>query len=153
MVKRYNLGSATHDYILGFARDGLIYAVEIKNATNLIYAITTIEMRKGAGYVVRYVPNRKQQDLILANANRVEILGSLEAMEQGKAQFNNNRGCWFEYQCAKTWNAKQNDKQNAKFTECGDITTQDGTQFQCKFGYRNGKATFVSEKTLNNLGL
>ena len=151
MVKRYNSGAFTHNYIFGFIRGGLVYAVEVKNAENLIPLITYIEQRSGQ-WVLKYRPTKAMQDLILANASRVEIIGSAEWFEIEKVDHKNNRGNCFEDLVACKWNGVQSAKANTKFTDDGDFTAN-GIAYQVKFGCGKGAATFTDEKTLNNLGL
>lgn len=152
MVRRYNSGAYTHNYIFGFVRGGLVYAVQVNNAADLLNSLTYVEKRS-SGYNLRYRPNRKQQEIILANAARVEILGSVDWFESEKANYNNNRGDTFEYHTCKRWNGTRPANRSEKFTTCGDFWTADGTHFQCKFGASTGAATFTDEKTLANLGL
>jgi hypothetical protein len=152
MVRRYNKGAYTHDYIFGFARGGLVYAVQVNNAGDLLNGLTYAEKRSG-GWTLRYRPTKAQQELILANASRVEILGTLEWLEDEKLNFKNNRGDAFEHYACKRWNGEQPANRAEKFTTCGDFWTKDGTHFQCKYGASTGAATFTDEKTLTNLGL
>ena len=77
MVHRYNKGAFTHNYIFGFVRNGLVYAVQVNNAADLLNSLTYVEKRS-SGYNLRYRPNKAQQEVILANAARVEILGSVD---------------------------------------------------------------------------
>lgn len=151
LVKRYNSGAFTHRYVFGFIRKGLVYAVEVPNACHLLPLITYTEQRSGQ-WELKYRPNKAMQDLILANACRVEIIGSAEWFEVEKAHHNNNRGDCFEDLTAIRWNGVQPTKRNAKFTEDGDFTA-DGKAYQVKFGCAKGAATFTNEKTLINLGL
>ena len=152
MVRRYNNGAFTHNYIFGFVRGGLVYAVQVNNAADLLNSLTYVEKRS-SGYNLRYRPNKAQQEIILANAARVEILGSVDWLESEKANHHNNRGDVFEYYACKRWNGTQPANRSEKFTTCGDFWTADGVHFQCKFGASTGAATFTDEKTLANLGL
>ena len=152
MVRRYNNGAFTHNYIFGFVRGGLVYAVQVNNADDLLNSLTYVEKRS-SGYNLRYRPNKAQQEVILAHAARVEVLGSVDWLESEKADHNNNRGDAFEFYACKRWNGTQPANRSEKFTTCGDFWTADGTHFQCKFGASTGAATFTDEKTLANLGL
>ena len=152
MVRRYNRGAFTHGYIFGFVRGGLVYAVQVDNAADLLDSLTYVEKRSG-GYNLRYRPTKAQQEVILANAARVEVLGSVEWLESERANHHNNRGDAFEYYACKRWNGTQPANRSEKFTTCGDFWTDEGVHFQCKFGASTGAATFTDEKTLANLGL
>lgn len=153
IVRRYNKGAYTHNYIFGFARNGLIYAVQVDNASDLLISLTYAERRSSSGWNLRYRPTKAQQEIILANARRVEILGTTEWLEAEKLNFKNNRGDTFEYHACKRWNGEQPANRAEKFTTCGDFWTEDGKHFQCKYGASTGAATFTDEKTLGNLGL
>ena len=152
LVRRYNRGAFTHNYVLGFARGGLVYAVQVDDAADLLDRLTYAEKRSG-GYNLRYRPTKAQQDIILANAARVEILGTVEWLESERANHHNNRGDAFEFHACKRWNGTQPKSRSEKFTTCGDFWTEDGKHFQCKYGASTGAATFTDEKTLANLGL
>lgn len=157
MVHRYNRGAATHSYIFGFIRDGAVWAVYIKDARDLLYLVTNYE---DSGKRLVYRPSLKQQDILIANADQIEILYSVKYMEQHKYDFgdkNGNRGKLFEASCAKRFHGTQHQKQTLKFTEGGDIVLQDGTEVQCKFGsgvsnIKTG-ATFTTIETLDSMGL
>ena len=152
MVRRNNNGAYTHNYIFGFVRGGLVYAVQVNNADDLLNSLTYVEKRS-SGYNLRYRPNKAQQEIILAHATRVEILGSVDWLESERAEHNNNRGDAFEFYACKRWNGTQPTNRSEKFSTCGDFWTADGVHFQCKFGASTGAATFTDEKTLANLGL
>lgn len=152
MVRRYNKGAYTHNYIFGFIRNKVVYAVQVNNAGDLLPALTYAEKRSG-GWSLRYRPTKAQQEIILANAQRVEILGSAEWLEAEKLNFKNNRGDTFEYHACKRWNGEQPANRAEKFTTCGDFWTEDGKHFQCKYGASTGAATFTDEATLYRLGL
>ena len=152
IVRRYNKGAYTHNYIFGFIRNKLVYAVQLDNASDLINSLTYAEKRSG-GWSLRYRPTKAQQELILVNASRVEILGTADWLEVEKLNFKNNRGDAFEYHACKRWNGEQPANRAEKFTTCGDFWTEDGKHFQCKYGASTGAATFTDEATLGRMGL
>lgn len=149
LIARYNRGAATHNYIFGFVRGGMVWAVECRGCADLLPFITCYDKSRDA---LRYRPNAKQQDCILARAARVEILCTADELETIKADFKNNRGDAFEYMTAVRWGGVQHSKRNEKFTDCGDITIN-GIEMQVKFGCAKGAATFTDGKTLANMGL
>lgn len=153
IVRRYNKGAYTHNYIFGFARNSLIYAVQVDNASDLLNSLTYAEKRSSSGWNLRYRPTKAQQEIILANASRVEILGTADWLEAEKLNFKNNRGDTFEYHACKRWNGEQPKNRTEKFTTCGDFWTKDGKHYQCKYGASTGAATFTDEKILASLGL
>ena len=149
LIARYNRGAATHTYIFGFMRGGMVWAVQCDNCADLLPFVTCYDKSRDA---LRYRPNAKQQDLILARAARVEIICTADELETMKADFKNNRGDAFEYMVARRWGGVQHSKRNEKFTDCGDITV-DGVEMQVKYGSAKGAATFTDGKTLFNMGL
>ena len=42
MIRRYNKGAFTHNYIFGFVRSGLVYAVQVNNAADLLNSLTYV---------------------------------------------------------------------------------------------------------------
>lgn len=149
LIARYNRGAATHNYVFGFVRGGMVWAVQCDNCADLLPFVTCYDKSRDA---LRYRPNTKQQDLILARAARVEILCTADDLEELKAEHGNNRGDAFEYIAAKRWGGVQHSKRNEKFTTCGDITVN-GIEMQVKYGSAKGAATFTDGKTLANMGL
>lgn len=148
--KDYAALSATDREVLCFARGGMVWAVEVYDVDSaLLFAITTIEQRS-SGWVLRYRPNRKQQDLILSRAKRVEAICTLDFLEAEKASHNNNRGDTVEYLVAKKWGGVQPKARNEKFSDRGDFSLN-GFEYQVKYGAKTGAATFTDEKTINNL--
>ena len=151
MVKEYHKQSATSNYVFGFVRNGLIYAVQIDNADEaLLLNLTYVERRSTKGWELKYRPTKAHQELLLANAAKVEILGSWDYMEADKVNHNNNRGDWFEDMATIRWNGKQPASRSMRFTECGDFNAN-GIEYQAKFGSNKGAATFTNEKTLARL--
>ena len=148
--KDYVTMSATDKEILCFARDGMVWAVEVHDVDSaLLFAITTIEQRS-SGWVLRYRPNKKQQDIILSRSKRTEIICTLDFLEMEKANHKGNRGDTVEYLVATKWGGVQPKVRNEKFTECGDFSLN-GLEFQVKYGAKTGAATFTDERTMNNL--
>ena len=151
MLARYCKLSATNSYIFGFIRNGAVYSVRVENAETILSEIVILgSASKNQGYSIRFRPNKKQQEIILANASQVEILCSAEYLEEVKIKYGNNRGMAFEVLSAQRFNGKLNKAQNTRFTDCGDMNI-DGIEYQAKFGSNFGAATFTNEKTLDNL--
>lgn len=148
--KDYVALSATDREILCFARGGMVWAAEVHDVDSaLLFAITTIEQRS-SGWVLRYRPNKKQQDIILSRAKRVEILCTLDFLEAEKANHKNNRGDTVEGLVTKRWGGIQPKARNEKFSDRGDFSLN-GSEFQVKYGAKTGAATFTDEKTINSL--
>lgn len=142
--------SATDKEILCFARGGMVWAVEVHDVDSaLLFAITTIEQR-ASGWVLRYRPNKKQQDIILSRSKRTEIICTLDFLEAEKAKHKNNRGDTIEDLVATRWGGVQPKARNERFTDRGDFSLN-GLEFQVKYGAKTGAATFTDEKTINSL--
>lgn len=142
--------SATDKEILCFARGGMVWAVEVHGVDSaFLFAVTMLEQRS-SGWTLRYRPNKKQQDLILSKAKRVEIICTLDFLEAEKANHNNNRGDTVEDLVTIKWCGVQPKARNTKFTDCGDFSLN-GFEYQVKYGAKTGAATFTDEKTINNL--
>ena len=142
--------SATNREVLCFARDGMVWAVEVHDVDSaLLFAITTIEQRS-SGWVLRYRPNKKQQDIILSRSKRTEVLCTLDFLEAEKTNHKNNRGDTIEFLVSKRWGGVQPKARNEKFRECGDVS-QNGFEYQVNYGAKAGVATKKKKKTINNL--
>ena len=148
--KDYADMSATDREVLCFARDGMVWAVEVHDVdSGFLFAISTLEQRK-SGWALRFRPNKKQQDLILSRAKKIEIVCTLDFLETEKVNHNNNRGDTIEDLVTIKWGGVQPKARNTKFTECGDFSVN-GLEYQVKYGAKTGAATFTDEKTINNL--
>ena len=142
--------SATDKEVLCFARGGMVWAVEVHDVDSaLLFAITTIEQRS-SGWVLRYRPNKKQQEIILSRSKRTEIICTLDFLEAEKVNHNNNRGDTIEDLVTMKWGGVQPKARNEKFTDRGDFSLN-GFGYQVKYGAKTGAATFTDEKTINNL--
>ena len=145
----YHEKSYTHDYILGFEYKKAVVACGIKLTAELIDLLTcegTGSTKNGGCQSVRFRPNTKQKELIMANAFNVDTLMSVEQFEQ-LAQATTakrvNRGDTFEEVVASYYNGQRPAQRNLKWTEGGDVVI-DGIHYQCKYN----KATWTDEKTV-----
>lgn len=152
MVARYHAGQAHARDILSFRRKAEVWAAEVESSPALLYAITYLEKRAG-DISLRYRPTKDQQELILANALRVQVLCSVDWLEaENKRSPKENRGDIVERLAAKAWGGVRPANRATKFTEYGDFEAN-GIQYQVKYGASTGAATITTENTLNNLGL
>lgn len=152
LVNRYHAGQAHSREILCFKRKAEIWAVEVESNTALLYAVTYLEKRS-KDISLRYRPTKAQQELILSNALRVQVLCSAEWLEaENKRSEKENRGDIVERLAAKAWGGVRPKNRAAKFTECGDFEVN-GIQYQVKYGASTGAATITTENTLHRLGL
>ena len=142
LINEYNRLAYTHEYILGFAYKGVVYAVNV-TADILPYALKLDKASRGAGYSLRFKPTNAQKVMLIAKG--AEVVGSVEWFKNEVASNKYNIGENFERiiteRNGQTW-----EKDNVPFTIDGDLTV-DGVAYQIK--YEN--ATFTNEKTLARL--
>ena len=136
LVKFYNEHSYTHNYIYGFIMDGKVYMV--KATSEILDFVTKLDKAsRGAGYALRFKPDRKQKRFLLSHG--AEVLCSAEFFKDLCEMSKYNKGEIFEMlvtqHYGQTWV-----KDNVPFTEDGDLTV-DGIAYQIKFE----KATFINE--------
>jgi len=138
LIDNYNKLSYTHNYIFGFEFNHTIYMAHA-DAEVLPYVLTLDKASRGAGYSIRFKPNKNQKMVLITKA---EVLCSAEYFESEVAESKYNAGEIFEKMVTErfgqTW-----EKDNVPFTEDGDLTV-DGIAYQIKFN----KATFINEKSL-----
>lgn len=142
LINEYNRLAYTHEYILGFAYKGVVYAVNV-TADILPYTLKLDKASRGAGYSLRFKPTNAQKVMLIAKG--AEVVGSVEWFKNEVASNKYNIGENFERiiteRNGQTW-----EKDNVPFTIDGDLTV-DGVAYQIK--YEN--ATFTNEKTLARL--
>lgn len=149
-MKRYFENAFTHNYIIGFAENGKVYASLVSNDDNLIESIASFDTCKGRERFYyrqnskKVAQLRKKVVFEVCTVEQLEQLGCCRLNKQGKPFRKANLGDAFEELVAVLMTAKQNDKQNLPFWEGGDITATDGTQWQVKYN----KATFTTLKEL-----
>lgn len=150
LVNEYSARAFTHSYIFGHAVKGIVYAARVIDARPLMPYIAKLDRassKNGGTYSIKYRPNAEQWALICATAVEIRPICSVDYMEKLNAESKLNRGQILEDMVIKEWNAKPVGGKNAKFTDCGDMVTEDGIHYQIKFD----KATFTDERTLKNL--
>jgi hypothetical protein len=132
----YNRTSYAHSYIYGFRFKGIIYFVIVK-AQMLDHLTKLDKASRGAGYSLRFKPDRTQKNLLMTC--EPIALCSEEFFEELCKVSQYNRGEIFEKLITEyfgqTWV-----KDNIPYTEAGDIEV-DGIAYQIKFE----KATFITE--------
>lgn len=132
----YNKTAYAHLYIMGFRMSGNICFVVVE-ATMLDHLTKLDKASRGAGYSLRFKPNKAQKNYLKSLG--AEILCSEKMFRELKAMSKYNFGEIFEKleteKAGQTWV-----KDNVPFTEDGDLTV-DGIAYQIKFE----KATFLTE--------
>jgi hypothetical protein len=143
MVEFYNTNAYTHEYMFGFRFNGNIWLVNVTSEF-LPYALTLDKASRGAGYALRFKPNRGVKTELLAQG--ATVICSEKLFDKLCAESQYNKGEIFEKlvteMFGQTW-----EKDNVPFTEDGDLTV-DGIAYQIKFE----KATFINEKQMLRMG-
>lgn len=141
LVSGYNAIAYTHKYIFGYSMSGNVY-LTIANSDVLPYVLTLDKASRGAGYALRFCPNKAIKTLLHGNS---VLLCSLDYFNAMVSNSKYNRGEIFEKLVTEyfgqTW-----EKDNVPFTDDGDLTV-DGVAYQIKFE----KATFCTEASLARL--
>ena len=132
----YNRHSYTHSYILGFRLNKNIYFVVV-DAKELDFVTKLDKASHGAGYSLRFKPNKAQKNYLISLG--AEVLCSEEFFDELKTMSKYNFGELFE-KLVTELNGQEWTKDNVPFTEDGDLTI-DGVAYQLKFE----KATFITE--------
>ena len=138
MINRYNELSYTHMYMLGFEFQGNIY-MTITDSNILPYVLKLDKASRGAGYALRFCPNKAQKVLLLPEA---QLICSKKFFEETVKNSKYNKGEIFEKMVTELYGQVWK-KDNIPFTEDGDITVNN-TPYQIKFQ----KGTFINEKQL-----
>lgn len=132
----YNKHAFTHNYILGFRLNGSIYYVVV-TAKELDFVTKLDKASRGAGYSLRFKPNKAQKNYLMSLG--AEVLCSEEFFNELKKMSKYNFGELFEKLITEL-NGQEWTKDNVPFTEDGDLTVN-GVAYQLKFE----KATFITE--------
>ena len=136
LIRFYNTHAYTHNYILGFRLNKNIYFVVV-DAKELDFVTKLDKASRGAGYSLRFKPNKAQKNYLMSLG--AEVLCSEEFFDELKKMSKYNFGELFE-KLVTELNGQEWTKDNVPFTEDGDLTV-DGVAYQLKFE----KATFITE--------
>lgn len=133
----YHEKAFTDNYMLAFTFDGVVYVVVVK-ADKLSQVLSLDKASRGAGYALRFKPNRATKRLMMGW--KPEVLCSEDFFKAAVAESKYNKGEIIEKmlteKAGQTW-----EKDNVPFTEDGDLTVN-GIAYQIKFE----RATFINEK-------
>jgi hypothetical protein len=140
LIDGYNATSYTHNYIMGFCDRNSVYMV-VTDSSVLPYATILDKASRGAGYSLRFKPNKMQKEYLKVNG-QTSVLCSKEYFEDICAESKYNRGEIFE-KLVTEWFGLEWTKDNVPYTDGGDIEVN-GIAYQIKFE----KATFTNEKSL-----
>ena len=136
LIEFYNKNAYTHLYVLGFRLNKSIYYV-IVDAKELDFVTKLDKASRGAGYSLRFKPNKAQKNYLMSLG--AEVLCSEEMFDELKKMSKYNFGELFEKLITEL-NGQEWTKDNVPFTEDGDLTVN-GVAYQLKFE----KATFITE--------
>ena len=139
MIAAYHAHAYTGEYMFGFEYQGNIYMVKADWKV-LPYVLKLDKASRGAGYALRFKPNKAQKTLLMAMG--AQLICSKVFFEETVADSKYNRGEIFEKMVTELYGQIW-EKDNVPFTEDGDLTV-DGVAYQIKFQ----KATFTNEKQL-----
>jgi len=142
LINGYNELAYTHNYMFGFSDNGTIYCA-IGTADLLPYVCTLDKASRGAGYSLRFKPNKAQKEL-LKTCELISIC-SANFFNETVANSNYNKGEIFEKMVTEYFGQVW-EKDNVPFTEDGDLTVN-RIAYQIKFE----KATFTNEKSLKKM--
>ena len=142
MVNDYNALAYTHKYIFGYTHKGIVYAVHTDSEV-LPYVCTLDRASRGAGYSLRFKPNKAQKETLASL--QPAVLCSAEYFNAELSATKYNAGELFEKLVTESYGQTWV-KDNVPFTAGGDIEV-DGVAYQIKYE----KATFTNEKTLARL--
>lgn len=143
MVEFYNTNAFTHNYIFGFRFNGNIWLVKVSSEI-LERVLTLDKASRGAGYALRFKPNRAVKSYMLSCG--AELLCSEKFFDELCTSSKYNKGEIFE-KLVTELNGQEWEKDNVPFTDDGDLTV-DGIAWQIKFE----KATFINEKQMMRMG-
>lgn len=139
MVEFYNTNAFTHNYIFGFRFNGNIWLVNVTSEI-LPFVLILDKASRGAGYALRFKPNRAVKTLLLSKG--ATLVCSEELFEELCENSKYNKGEIFE-KLVTEMNGQEWEKDNVPFTDDGDLTVN-GIAYQIKFE----KATFINEKQM-----
>lgn len=141
LINGYEELAYTDKYIFGFVYDGVVYASFAVVDLALICKLD--KASRGAGYSLRFKPNKTQKVLLLMGAQPVCSVEFFNAEVKGSIY---NKGEIFEKLVTETICGQKWEKDNVPFTKGGDVEWN-GMAYQIKFE----GATFTNEKTLARL--
>lgn len=142
LLSGYNAVSAAHNYIFVFNFSGMTYMVKT-TAEMLPYICKLDKASRGAGYALRFCPNKSVKALLLSLG--ATPLCSTHMFDETVASSKYNKGEIAE-KLVTEYYGQEWKKDNVPFTVAGDINVN-GVEYQIKFE----KATFTNEKSLAKL--
>ena len=142
MIEFYNTHAFTHNYIFGFRMAGNIWYVTV-TAELLPELLKLDKASRGAGYALRFKPNKAQKILLMSYG--AKVLCSELFFDELAENSKYNKGEIFE-KLVTEMNGQIWEKDNVPFTDDGDLTWN-GVAYQIKFE----KASFINEKQMHKM--
>ena len=143
LVDFYTERAYNNHYVFGFRHAGMIYAVCIMDADNMLpYIMKLDKASRGQGYSLRFKPDKAQKALLLSQDDARAIC-SEQMFDDMVAESKYNAGEIFEKIITEQMFGQEWEKDNVPYTMVGDVSA-DGYDFQIKFE----KATFTNEKSM-----
>ena len=150
MVKFYSDNAYTHNYCFGFKWHGVVYAALVKNVNaNILKKLSKLEKassKNGGGYALKYNMNKQLWEMVEMLADTVEVVCSVDYLEELNKNSKKNRGYIFEELTANLFGAVLDEKPNTSFRDGGDFYIN-GVAYQAK--YMN--ATYTNEATMQRM--
>lgn len=143
LIARLEKVEYTHNYIFGFAANGLIYFYE---TTRLVTGIKLdkASSKNGGGYSLRYKPT-KEEKTTLVNSGICQVLCTVEFFLELVESTKYNKGEIFEKLVTEKFGLEWY-KDNVRLDKGADIEYEKGV-YSVKFE----KATITTERTLANI--
>lgn len=133
----------TANYIFGFRMTGMVYAVSVKNADEVLPFVMKLDKAsRGQGYSLRFKPDKAQKALLLSLGNTTAVC-SEQMFDTMVSDSKYNNGEIFEKIVTEQMFGQTWEKDNVPYTDGGDVVAN-GVAWQVKFE----KATFTNEKSM-----
>ena len=150
MVNWYHKEAFTSNYCFGFKWHGIVYAALVKNVNvKTLMKLSKLEKassKNGGGYALKYNMNKALWDMVTMLADTVEVVCSVDYLEELNKNSKKNRGYIFEELTANLFGAVLDEKPNTSFRDGGDWYLN-GVAYQVK--YMN--ATYTNEATMQRM--
>lgn len=152
ILNRLAMVESTHTYAIAIRDNGMVKAVIIENAEDVLPMVTVCERNSkshGGVYGVRIWNSKKAFEIMKEYAREIITLCSVDEFERRYKEmkengFKGNRGNLFEIIFSEITGAEMNDNPTAKCTECGDVRLN-GEEIQLKLW----NATVTTEPQVN----
>lgn len=150
MVEFYNENAYTHNYCFGFKWHGVVYAALVKNVNKAtLIKLSKLEKassKSGGGYALKYRMNAELWELVKTIADTVEVVCSVDYLEELNKNSKKNRGYLFEELTANLFGAVLDEKPNTSFRDGGDFYIN-GVPYQAKYM----GATYTNEAIMHRM--